>query len=64
MVKTGWSYYPLRVCPQAVYFDQFMRTVRDIPTLRMETTNGSKKDLFTYLRRCKAAATTRSKTTP
>ena len=36
-----------------------MRSVRDIPTLRMNTSIGPEKDLFAYLRRCKAAATTR-----
>ena len=41
MVKTGWSYCPLCVCLQAVCFDDFVRTVRHTPTLRMQTSNGS-----------------------
>ena len=40
MVKTGWPYCPLHVCHQAVCFDEFLKTVRDTPTLRMETSNG------------------------
>ena len=59
MVKIGWSLSSSAVC-----FDKFMRTVRVTPTLRMETSNGPKKDLFEYLRRCKAAATTRCRISP
>ena len=40
MVKTRWSDYPLRVCLQAVCFEKLMGTVRDTPTLGMETSNG------------------------
>ena len=39
VIKTGWSLCPFCVCLQTVCFDEFVRTVRDTPTLRMETSN-------------------------
>ena len=60
MIKTGGSYYPLRVCLQFVCFDGSMRTVRD--TQRMGTSNGPKKDLFAYPR--KVAVTPRCRIMP